>query len=214
MIFRLLYPHKCPLCRKVLPQKEQILCTKCADNAPEFIRAKRNIPFIAHWTALWYYIDTVRPSIRRFKFYGTSAYAKPYAKLLKEKLDSPHFRQFDILTWVPVSPQRKFHRGYDQAALIARALGDELDFPAQRTLRKIRHTPPQSGIREPAMRRANVLGAFAAYEPDKFTGKRILLIDDVVTTGATAAECARVLLTAGAKEVIFAAVAAAQHDKK
>ncbi len=213
-MLRLIYPHKCPLCRKLLPHKEQILCMDCADNAPEFIRAKRNIPFIAHWTAVWYYMDKVCPSIRRFKFHRTSAYAQPYAKLLQKKLDSPHFRQFDVLTWVPVSPLRKFCRGYDQAALIARALGDELGFPAQRTLRKIRHTPPQSGIREPAMRRANVLGAFQAYAPEKFAGKRILLIDDVVTTGATATECARVLLTAGAKEVIFAAVAAAQHDKK
>ena len=197
-----------------MPRKEMILCDQCEKDAPEFIHAKRSVPFIAHWTSLWYYMDKVRPSIHRFKFHGARTYAQPYAKLLATKLDAPYFRQFDILTWVPVSRRRKFHRGYDQAALIARALGDEMGTPAQQTLRKIRHTPPQSGIREPAKRRANVLGAFQAQDPRQIAGKRILLIDDVITTGATASECARVLLTAGAKEVIFAAVAAVNHDKK
>ncbi len=213
-MLRLIYPRKCILCRKILPREEADLCADCRGKAPEFVRAKRNIPFIAQWTAVWYYKDTVRSSIHRFKFRNSRFYAKHYGKLLHRKLKDASLPEFDILSWVPVSALRKLQRGYDQAALIVGALGKQLGIPATRTLRKIRHTPPQSGIREPAKRRANVLGAYKACRPQQIAGKRILLIDDVVTTGATASECARVLLTAGAKEVIFAAVAAAQHDKK
>ena len=117
------------------------------------------------------------------------------------------------MTWAPVSALRRFTRGYDQSALLADALGRELDMPVVRTLRKIRHTPPQSSIRDAAKRRINVLGAYKVAD-NCITGKRIILVDDVITTGATASECARVLLSAGAKEVFFAAVAATEYDKK
>ena len=80
------------------------------------------------------------------------------------------------------------------------------------TLRKIRHNRPQSGIDDQAKRRANVLGAYSAVCPQEVQGKRILLLDDIITTGATAGECARVLLTAGAKEVHCGFIAAASHQ--
>ena len=82
-----------------------------------------------------------------------------------------------------------------------------------RTLRKIRHNPPQSGITGQAERRANVLGVYEAVGPESFKDKRVLLLDDIITTGATAGECARVLLTAGAKEVHCAAIAAVRQHK-
>ena len=81
-------------------------------------------------------------------------------------------------------------------------------------LHKIRNNRPQSRIRGQAQRRANVLGAYVTVDQEKLAGKRILLLDDIITTGATAGECARVLLTAGAKDVYCAAVAAARSQKK
>lgn len=210
----LLFPPKCTLCRQLLSGAESDLCHNCRENAPEFLRAKSNIPFIAHWTAVWYYKDNVRKSIHRFKFGAARHYADVYSRLLAIKLQNALWAEdYDILTWVPVSLPRRLKRGYDQSALVAQALGRELQIPATRTLNKIRHTPPQSGIREAARRRANVLGAYKLRRDISLSGKRILLVDDVVTTGATASECARILLTAGAKEVILAAVAAASHDK-
>ena len=77
-------------------------------------------------------------------------------------------------------------------------------------LKKIRNNPPQSGITGLAKRRANVLGIYRAENLEMFQGKRILLLDDILTTGATAGECARVLLTAGAREVHCATVAVAR----
>ena len=123
-------------------------------------------------------------------------------KLLEEDL-----ADFDILTWVPVSPLRRFKRGYDQVELLARAVGRELGTEPIRLLRKTRNAPPQSGISGEAARRANVLGAYRVTDSQAIRDKRILLLDDVITTGATASECARTLLTAKAKQVNCAAVA-------
>ena len=117
---------------------------------------------------------------------------------------------FDVLTWVPVSRLRKFRRGYDQVELIAKAVGRELGMTPVPLLTKIRHNRPQSGIHGSAQRRANVLGVYRETNREAIAGKKILLLDDILTTGATAGEASRVLLTAGAKEVHCAAVAAAR----
>ena len=208
-----LYPAKCVLCKRLLSAHQTDLCHDCRQKVPAFTRAKRNIPFIAHWTALWYYKDDAAKSIRRFKFCNRRSYADAYARMLAAKLPEGYADSCDILTWVPVSSLRKLKRGYDQSALLAKALGQEVGMDAKPVLRKIRHTPPQSGMGSPARRRANVLGAYRVRVPADIIGKRILLLDDVVTTGATASECARTLLTAGAKEVYFAAIAAASENK-
>ena len=117
---------------------------------------------------------------------------------------------FDMLTWVPVSRLRKLRRGYDQVELLAKAVGRELGLSPVPTLKKIRNNRPQSRLKDPAARRANVLGAYRLLEGAAVKGQRVLLLDDILTTGATAGECARVLLSAGAKEVHCAAVAAAR----
>ena len=74
-------------------------------------------------------------------------------------------------------------------------------------LRKTVHNPAQSGLKEAAARRANVLGVYEAVDPERISGHRILLVDDICTTGATLAECARVLREAGAADVVCAAAA-------
>ena len=102
-------------------------------------------------------------------------------------------------TGVPVSAKRRRSRGYDQTELLAHAVARELELPCTQTLQKIRHNPAQSSQRDAAARRANVLGAYRAVSPERFAGRSVLLIDDILTTGATLSECSRVLLTAGAK---------------
>lgn len=210
----LLFPRKCILCRRLLAKEETDLCHDCRKNAPEFTKAKRNIPFIAHWTAMWYYKDDVRPSLHRFKFYNARGYADIYGRLLAMRIQADLPAHFDLAVWVPTGFFRKLKRGYDHAQLLASATAAELGMEPTPLLKKIRNTPPQSRLRDAAQRRANVLGAYRVTDPAAISGKRILLIDDIVTTGATSSECAKVLLTAGAKEVYFAAVAAAVHDNK
>lgn len=213
-MLRLLFPNKCIVCRSLLKKDETDLCHNCRKNIPEFSKAKRNIPFVARWTAMWYYKDDVRRSIHRFKFYNARHYAVSYGRLLAMRLQQAYPDGFDAVTWVPTTPIRKFFRGYDQAQLLAVAVAKELGLPCAHLLRKIRNTPPQSGISDAAARRANVLGSYTIANRQATVGQRILLIDDVITTGSTVSECARVLMTAGAKEVYCAAVAAASNDKK
>ena len=165
-------------------------------------------------TAIWYYKGDVRKSIQRFKFYNARSYADAYGRLLAVKLQEDSDFDADILTWAPISPLRRIKRGYDQAKLLAEACAKELGTTAVSTLKKIRHTPPQSSLREASQRRANVLGAYKVRNPDVVAGKCILLFDDVVTTGSTVSECAKTLLSAGAKEVRLAAIAATSYDKK
>ena len=213
-LLNLLFPPRCVLCRKVLGKNETDLCRHCRTHAPEFIKTKRNIPFVARWTALWYYKDDVRASIHRFKFGSARHYAAIYGRMLSMRLLDTPFADFDIISWVPVGPLRKLRRGYDQSYLLAEAVSQELGAKPVQVLRKVRNTPPQSGIPDAAKRRANVRNAYKVTDPLSIAGKRILLLDDVITTGATCSECAKTLLTAGAKEVFCAAVAATSHDKK
>lgn len=209
-----LFPDKCVLCGKILEKEETDYCHHCRINAPECPVSNSRYPYLNKWVAMWYYEGVVRQSLLRFKFSGKRHYAQSYGRALAMKLMREERTDFDILTWIPVSDKRRRQRGYDQVELLACALGEELGVTPRPCLTKLRDNPAQSGIAGQAERRANVLGVYAVPEPEKVKGKRILLLDDIVTTGATAGECARVLLTAGAKEVNFAVVAAARQHKK
>ena len=213
-IFALLFPPKCVLCHRFLAKEEQDLCHHCRENAPNCENLNFPFSFLAGWTAVWYYKDTVRKSLLRYKFAGRRSYASAYGRALAMKLQTAGFTDFDVLTWIPVSSLRRLRRGYDQVALLVDAVGKELGVAPCKTLKKTRNTPPQSGIKNVYRRRANVLGAYKPVNPECIRGKRILLLDDIITTGATASECARVLLTAGAKEVYCAAIAVSEYHTK
>ena len=207
----LLFPRKCVLCRKVLEKYETDLCHECRKTVPELEKPKLKISFVARWTAVWYYKDNVRRSLLRYKFYNARSYAAIYGRFLAMKIQKEDLH-FELLTYVSTGWLRRWKRGYDHVALFAEAVGKELGVPAVKTLKKIRQVKPQSRIRDAAARRANVLGAYRVIDPELVKGKRVLLLDDIITTGATISECAKVLLVAGAKEVFCAAVAAASHD--
>ena len=217
----LVYPRRCMLCRVFLTKDETDLCRNCRVNAPEYPfgaenpdpTGKNSSQFLDSFTAVWYYEEDVRRSILRFKFHGAAFLAPKYGALLGMKLLREGPKDIDFLTWVPVSRMRRMKRGYDQCQLLCRAVGEQLQLPTKRALRKIRHTPPQSGLSSIPERKANVLGAYRPEKNIDVRGKRIVLVDDVYTTGSTMNECARVLLTAGAKEVHGAAIAAVRHRK-
>ena len=210
ILMNLLFPPKCILCGTLLKKNEQDLCRDCRVDSPEYPNRKERRQFLDSFTAVWYYEGNVRSSLLRYKFYGKRSYADSYGRLLAMKVLETHPEGFDCLTWVPVSRLRKLRRGYDQVELLAIAAGRELGLVPVPLLKKVRHNRPQSGIRDAAKRRGNVLGVYREQNREMISGKRILLLDDILTTGATAGECARVLLTAGAKEVHCAAVAAAR----
>ena len=139
---------------------------------------------------------------------GRRFYAQTYGAWMAHTIRDRLAGKFDVLTWAPVSRARKRKRGYDQSALLCREIGTQLRLEPIQTLRKIRELPAQSTLADAAQRRANVSGAYRAEQPERFAGKRVLIIDDIVTTGATLAECSRTLLQAGASDVVYAAFAA------
>ena len=210
----ILFPPKCVLCRKVLEYGEKNVCSQCQEHGPVCPTMKQKLPFIEGWCAIWYYQDDARKSVLRYKFGNRRSYAGDYADLLAQKLQTEFPEGFDLLTWVPISRMRKLRRGFDQVENLAKALAKRMEITPVAALKKIRHNRPQSGIKEPSHRRANVLGVYKVMQPEALWGKRVLLLDDVITTGATAGECARMLLTAGAREVYVGVVACARHDSK
>ena len=213
ILWNLLFPPKCILCGNVLDCGEIDLCGSCRTDAPECSGDKGKRQFLDSCTSVWYYEGNIRKSLLRFKFGGRRSYAAGYGRILAMKLSQSHPEGFDALTWVPVSPLRKFRRGYDQVELLAKAVGRELGMEPVRLLKKVRNNPPQSGIVGQAQRRANVLGIYRAVHTETIQNKRILLLDDILTTGATAGECARVLLTAGAAEVHCGVIAVTRNRK-
>lgn len=214
-ILNAIFPPKCVLCGKVLNEQETDFCGICRIESPECpVNHRKKLPFLDSWLGVWYYEDSVRRSLLRYKFHGVRSYAKAYGRVLAMKLQQVHPEGFDLMTWVPISSLRKFKRGYDQVELLAKVVSEELGIPCVRLLKKVRHNRPQSGIVGDAQRRANVLGAYRAVEPEQLKDKKILILDDIITTGATVSECARVLLTAGAKEIHCGAVAIARREKQ
>ena len=212
-LLNLLFPPKCTLCANVLEKQETDLCRDCRLNSPECAGIHKNFSFLDSWAAVWYYEGNIRGSLLRYKFRRARHYAPVYGRMLAMRLQQEYPDGFDILTWVPVSRLRRFTRGYDQVELLAEAVGQELGMQPVSTLKKVRNNRPQSGIVGQAKRRANVLGVYRAVCPQEVRGQRVLLLDDIITTGATAGECARVLLTAGAKEVHCGVIAAARNHE-
>ena len=128
------------------------------------------------------------------------------AQCLQDRWEEP----VDLITWVPLSKKRLRERGYDQARLLAQRMGEVTGLPVAAALAKTRNTRTQSRLGQDASRRANVLGAYACRPEVELAGKRVALVDDVVTSGATLAECAACLRAAGAASVVALTLARAK----
>lgn len=177
---------RCQRCAIVLPAG-QAVCGACLRDPPPYGAAIAAVDYDHPWSAL----------IVRFKFHGGVELAPLFATLLRGAARSDALP--DLLLPAPLSDARLRERGFNQAWEIARRIGPRAD---ARLLLRIRETPHQLEL-PPQRRAANVRGAFAV-EPlrrAELAGLSVALVDDVLTTGATAAEMARTLLEAGASRV-------------
>ncbi len=207
-VLDLLFPPKCAFCRKLLKTGESGMCAACCQNLPvTHGGGKQTGDFFSVCVAPLYYEGLVRDSLLRFKFQECTGYAGVYGKLLAACIREELPGRYDLISWVPLSAKRLKKRGYDQAMLIAMAAALELEDVAVETLVKHTDVQAQSGMGSAEKRRANIAGAYAVRDAELIAGKRILLIDDIVTTGSTLSECAKTLLRAGAEEILCAAVA-------
>ncbi|MFQ5593268.1 MAG: double zinc ribbon domain-containing protein [Anaerolineae bacterium] len=180
-------PPFCPRCGR--PQPQERLCHLCRVE-PLTIDGIRSAA---------YFEGGLRQAIHRFKYGGIQALAGPLAEILVEH-QTDNSWPADIIVPVPLHPDRQAERGYNQAELLARAMAARLELPtAEKALERVRATAPQVEL-DVRQRRSNVAGAFQVQTKD-VASHRVLLIDDVCTTGATMDACGQALKTGGAQAV-------------
>jgi len=221
----LLYPALCPLCDTVLgagrrdplcggcwtamPRLAPPLCPRCGapraalDPTPAAVVPCGGClvaPPVWDWArSAAPYTGLVREALHAFKFHGRRALGAPLGDLLVERCGEALPDGVDALVPVPLAPARERERGFNQAALLAERAAPALQRPVRaRWLARARPTAPQSELGAEA-RHANVRGAFRAAPA--VAGRHVVLVDDVLTTGATVAECTRALRAAGARAV-------------
>lgn len=207
----LLYPPKCPFCGRVLERGEEGWCASCQEDLPwtEPGEGKAVEGCDACLSPLWYR-DGARDGVHRYKFGGGRGHAALFGELMAQCLQNRWEGLVDLVTWAPLHPKRKKKRGYDQAELLARRVGKLSGLPVEPTLEKLRATAVQSQAGEDEARWANVQGAYRALPGLDLTGKRVVLVDDVATSGATLAQCAAALREAGAETVVGLTLARAR----
>lgn len=204
----LFFPPRCAFCRTVGVHGVCQNCEKTLPRTPEPLCKDTSFGVCA---APLLYEGVVRESLLRFKFHGVQGAAEGYGALLAQCVAEELGGEFDLVTWVPVSRERERERGYDQAFLLARETAKHWGTKPVRLLRKTRDNAAQSGLSSAAERQGNVLGVYKAENTEMLKNARVLLIDDILTTGSTLGECVRVLKEAGAKSVVCAALARRQN---
>lgn len=220
----LLFPSSCPLCgspteaalcqrclQKVIPLREP-LCPRCGLPYPPgstghlcTLCERGEYAFLQH-RSFGLYEGVLKEALHRFKFGGDRSLVTPLGEMLLEAfrgLDG----DVDLLIPIPLSKKRLLQRGFNQSLLLAHYLRRRTGVPCSRNLLvKARETSPQTSLGRKG-RKENVKGAFQVRDRKDIHGKKVLLVDDVFTTGATLSEAAKVLLRAGAKEVLAVTVA-------
>ena len=210
-LLELLFPPKCMLCGSPLGGDEEV-CGLCRqrvllNTAPPLVTAGAFFDKAA--AGLWYEGD-VRRAIHGLKYREKQSYARPLARVMAYAWEHKLGEECDLITYVPTNRSTLRRRGYDQAQLLARELSRLLDVPWTAALEKTRETAPMHGLK-PDARRANVLGAYRlCCGREAVAGRRVLLVNDILTTGSTLSECARTLKAAGAAQVWGLCAAAAK----
>jgi ComF family protein len=211
-----------PVCRACLAKPEPLtaehFCVQC--RAPFLSRfplddqgrcglCRRGVRGFDAAYSFGFYENELRKLIQLFKYGRVETLSKPLGRLLARAL--PREQSFDVIVPLPLHWRKRWQRGFNQAELLAREISRRTQTPVENTLRRVRNTESQAGLTS-AKRRKNVSGAFQASRGrNNLEDRRVLLIDDVMTTGATAASCARALRRAGARHVTLLTLARADR---
>jgi ComF family protein len=191
----------CPACRRSLEAMVPPWCRRCGapgadtDACPACPPASIDLA-----RAPFRYVGPAKAAVHRLKFAGW----RSVAAALADGIVALELPPVDAVTWVPLARRRLGERGFDQARALAQAAGRRLDRPVVRLTRRVTAGGPQAR-RGAAERRVAMRGAFTST--GRAAPARVLLVDDVLTTGATAADCARALREAGARTVVLATAA-------
>lgn len=187
----LIFPPKCEVCKS---SSKEALCQDCF-NSVKFMKPHLGIHSVTS------YDDVVRSALHQLKFNNKKRLAQPMGLLMVQYLSQTmhlDLKEIDVLVPVPLHPNRLKQRGFNQARLIALSIHQYFGITVENALLRIIDTKPQFDLSRNE-RFENVKGAFAMNKASHIFNKKILLIDDIYTTGATIAECANTLRAAGAK---------------
>lgn len=218
----LIYPPLCPVCGSLLTDEEACLCTACRYHLPRtrFEDFRHNgacdrladrLPFDKAYAAFRYMKESsIQLLFEQFKYHGDKRLATYLATLAGRELsDRSFFDEMDLIVPVPLHANRLRQRGYNQSELIARALGECSGLPVEtEALARRRETLTQTR-KSLWERQLNMRDVFVALRPDLLCDRHVLLVDDVMTTGATMLASARSLREAGCGRLSFFALALA-----
>ncbi len=222
----LLYPRACIICQNSFPghTKSEIFCSQCRElfvpNAPPFCRRCNRplrslyprqicldcLSYPPHFDQAWAavrYQEPVRRLLFQFKYGQMTLLRHGFERLLWDCIERNQvdLSGYDLIVPMPLSTARFRERGFNQAQFLAQSVGQRAELPIENdNLLRIRHTRFQATM-SPKERFTNVEGAFTIKYPRRFFGKNVLLVDDLLTTGATASEAALMLKMAGARRV-------------
>lgn len=214
-VIRLVYPVKCMVCDALLREDTTLyLCDSCHKMLPRYEKGFHPIPEIPYLNGLFaafHYEEGIDSAIHAMKFKYQPKLSKTMAFLLYEEfLKEPVFPNFDLIIPVPMHPRKKRQRGYNQSELVGRELSRYLNIPIDTDLLvKTRYTRPQSRLKREE-RLHNMEDAFTIVKGHEVSGKNILLVDDVVTTGTTLNTCAKILYEKGASWIFASVIAIAE----
>ena len=209
--------YLCAVCRTNAPRIKPPFCATCSEPFEGDITGTFSCANCAHRelhfecaVAAFRSRGIVRKLVHEFKYSSQLHLRRPIAEWLSETLDDPrlHGRRFDMVVPVPLHPARKRERGFNQAEALAELFCARAGLPMMTALERIRYTTTQTAF-DRAERMENLRDAFRLRAKTNVQGLRVLLIDDVLTTGSTLSECARVLKLAGAISVHAATAARA-----
>jgi len=209
----LIYPPRCVICgtggvflcegcTEALPPADGRRCGRCwlPLRGPECFVCAGNPPALAHLRSAFRYEGSARRIVHAFKFGGQSSLAPAVGGLLATTFER-HAIDADVIVPVPLTASRRRIRGYNQAALMAQELSKLTGVPIVEALKRTGPGRTQATSASAEERRRNVQGVFSLAKGQDVTGARVLLLDDVATTGATLNACARVLLDGGTLRV-------------
>lgn len=197
--FLLIRGARCCLCGRMLAGKEEELCGDC--------RLKGRRHYYTKGLALYEYNDAMRKAIYRFKYEGRREYAGYFGKIMARQFGNAVRRAgVEGIIPVPLHRKREKERGYNQAELLARAFGEEIQIPVyEKYVIRVRNTPPMKAL-EGAGRQNNLKKAFKIGQNDVKLNITII-VDDIYTTGSTIDAVAKVLLEAGISRVYYMTLA-------
>ena len=205
---------ECDKCREEVMRVEFPICFKCGAGKDKRICKKNKNRFITAFAAPFYYCGEVKTGILRLKSNGEKGIAEPFAEMMANFVKIAYDGvKFDYVTYVPMTEKELGERGYNQSELMASHMARELGLPCKGVISKLYETKRQRNLSE-KYRSGNVLGVFDVPRREEVVNKRILLCDDVLTTGATLTECAKMLSVSGAREIMCITAAVGLPKKK